>query len=95
MAAPPPPDKRSSFVSSTGSTNSTLTGAGSQIPLTVKNLEDDYKRKSVLDGSLDSWDYVYRQLESIGYSKDQVRITCGLFGQPIPCVSNTFHRCNN
>lgn len=44
-----------------------------QIPLTVKSLEEESKRKStLLDGrSLESWDYVYRQLESIGYTKDQ------------------------
>ena len=67
-------EKRSSFVSST-STNSTLTGDGCPIPLTVKNLEEEHRRKSgvaMLNGSLDSWDYVYRQLENIGYTKDQV-----------------------
>ena len=66
----------SSFVSS-ASTNSTLTcGDGGPIPLTVKNLEEEHRRKSgavMLNGSLDSWDYVYRQLENIGYTKDQVR----------------------
>ena len=67
-------EKRSSFVSS-ASTNSTLTGDGGPIPLTVKNLEEEHRRKSgvaMINGSLDSWDYVYRQLENIGYTKDQV-----------------------
>ena len=67
---------RSSFVSSTASTNSTLTFDGGPIPVTVKNLEEEVRRKSgvaMLNGSLDSWDYVYRQLENIGYTKDQVR----------------------
>merc|ERR1712241_1425001 len=48
----------------------------------VKQLEDENRRKSVLDAAatavsqkgkneLESWDYVYRQLENSGYSKDQ------------------------
>ena len=75
-------EKRSSFVSS-ASTNSTLTGDGAgPIPLTVKNLEEEHRRKSgvaMLNGSLDSWDYVYRQLENIGYTKDQVGRNQSLF----------------
>ena len=62
-------EKRNSLVSST-STNSTLTGDGGPIPLTVKNLEEEHRRKS----GVGSWDYVYRQLENIGYTKDQVRL---------------------
>ena len=57
------------------------------IPLTIKHLEEENKRKSMLvqpemtngrigngngNNSLETWDYVYRQLENIGYTKDQV-----------------------
>ena len=46
---------------------------GGDIPLTIKQYEEEQKRKTQLadEKSLDSWDYVYRELESIGYTKDQ------------------------
>lgn len=66
------------------SSNSTLTGQMGPIPLTIKQLEQDNRRKTLLaeaaaaavnaneaKNPLESWDYVYRQLESIGYTKDQ------------------------
>ena len=67
---------------SSSSSGSTLPGQGGPIPLTVKQLEDDQRRKSVLEAAgiavsqgtkngSESWDYVYRQLENSGYSKDQ------------------------
>ena len=67
---------------SSSSSTSTLPGQGGPIPVTVKQLEDENRRKSVLEAaatavtqgtknSLESWDYVYRQLENSGYSKDQ------------------------
>ena len=67
---------------SSSSSTSTLPGQGGPIPLTVKQLEDENRRKSVLEAaasavtqgtknSLESWDYVYRQLENSGYTKDQ------------------------
>jgi hypothetical protein len=58
--------------------------AAAPIPLTIKHLEEENKRKSMLmmpdanarvgNQSLENWDYVYRQLETIGYTKDQVSI---------------------
>jgi hypothetical protein len=67
---------------SSSSSTSTLPGQGGPIPVTVKQLEDENRRKSVLEAAatavtqggkneLESWDYVYRQLENSGYSKDQ------------------------
>jgi hypothetical protein len=67
---------------SSSSSTSTLPGQGAPIPITVKQLEDENRRKSVLEAAatavtqggkneLESWDYVYRQLENSGYSKDQ------------------------
>ena len=67
---------------SSSSSSSTLPGQGGPIPVTVKQLEDEHRRKSVLEAasiavsqnaknSSESWDYVYRQLENSGYSKDQ------------------------
>jgi len=66
------------------SSNSTLTGQMGPIPTTIKQLEQDNRRKTLLaeaaaaavnaneaKNPLESWDYVYRQLESIGYTKDQ------------------------
>ena len=64
------------------SSSSTLPGQGGPIPITVKQLEDEQRRKSVLEAAglavsqgakngSESWDYVYRQLENSGYSKDQ------------------------
>ena len=66
------------------SSNSTLTGTMGPIPTTIKQLEQDNRRKTLLaeaaaaavsaneaKNPLESWDYVYRQLESIGYTKDQ------------------------
>ena len=68
---------------SSGSSTSTVTGrAAAPIPLTIKHLEEENKRKSMLlmpetngragNAPLENWDYVYRQLETIGYTKDQV-----------------------
>jgi len=69
---------------SSASSTSTLTGQRGPIPLTIKTLEAENKRKTLLaeaaaaaaganeaKNPLESWDYVYRQLESIGYTKDQ------------------------
>ena len=67
---------------SSSSSGSTLPGQGGPIPLTVKQFEDEQRRKSVLEAAgiavsqgnknaSESWDYVYRQLENSGYSKDQ------------------------
>ena len=69
---------------SSTSSNSTLTGTRGPIPLTIKHLEAENRRKTLLaeaaaaaasaneaKNPLESWDYVYRQLESIGYTKDQ------------------------
>merc|ERR1712241_916707 len=69
---------------SSASSTSTLTGQRGPIPLTIKQLEQDNRRKTLLaeaaaaavnaneaKNPLESWDYVYRQLESIGYTKDQ------------------------
>ena len=58
---------------------------GGPIPLTIKHYEEEQKRKTLVDPgthmnnngggdgrtAMDSWDYVYRELESIGYTKDQ------------------------
>ncbi|TRY62030.1 hypothetical protein TCAL_09093 [Tigriopus californicus] len=49
------------------------------IPITVQHLEEENRRKSLgnglpengIGGNYESWDYVYRQLENIGYTKDQ------------------------
>jgi len=70
--------------SSGASSTSTLTGQRGPIPLTIKTLEAENKRKTLLaeaaaaaaganeaKNPLESWDYVYRQLECIGYTKDQ------------------------
>ena len=76
------PDKRLYKRESSSSSSSTLPGQGGPIPITVKQLEDDHRRKSVIEAaanavkqgsvtSSESWDYVYRQLENSGYSKDQ------------------------
>ena len=54
-------------------------GSAVAIPLTVKSLEEENRRKSAMIlqagngvGTVDeTWDYVYRQLENIGYTKDQ------------------------
>ena len=71
---------------SSGSSTSTVTGRPGPIPLTIKHLEEEHKRKSMINGgqqqpagnhngnSLENWDYVYRQLETIGYTKDQVGV---------------------
>lgn len=69
---------------SSASSTSTLTGTRGPIPLTIKTLEAENRRKTLLaeaaaaaanandaKNPLESWDYVYRQLESIGYTKDQ------------------------
>ena len=73
---------------SSGSSTSTVTGrAAAPIPLTIKHLEEENKRKSMMlaapemngrtgTDSLENWDYVYRQLENIGYTKDQVIPIC-------------------
>jgi hypothetical protein len=80
---------------SSGSSTSTVTGRSAPIPLTIKHLEEENKRKSMIgdlslngtrngngngNGTLENWDYVYRQLENIGYTKDQVS-KCSYFKQ--------------
>ena len=81
--APQNQSEISNFIrESSSSSTSTLPGQGGPIPITVKQLEDENRRKSVLEAAatavtqggkneLESWDYVYRQLENSGYSKDQ------------------------
>ncbi len=81
------------------STPTSRAGASPMIPLTVKSLEAEHRRKSQLlaaaeryrdeddseeqrssgratasgdrDDSTGTWDYVYRELENVGYTKDQ------------------------
>ena len=70
------------------SSNSTLTGTMGPIPTTIKQLEQDNRRKTLLaeaaaaavsaneaKNPLESWDYVYRQLESIGKVRHKLDIS--------------------
>ncbi len=61
-------------------------GGAQQIPLTIKHLEQEEKRKSALvdprallqspDGS-DTWDYVYKTLDRIGYNTKDAAAAAG------------------